>query len=253
MARTTRPLTCKIRHGSSPLWRGHGVAIRHHRVAALRHAVARAVVFWSSGCVVDGMVAGKRGVGRRRRRGLLFVVMVSHLLRSIGGPDLGLPWARLGRRLVRLFRWAGRWCEHCWIGMNKWGGTRAPSRAKIRICQMPVSMDLAGVSCSERLRRQTSLGTSCLEIVGSKRIRSGATVFLSGCLVSEGALRSSTSCYHHATRFLIPWWNQIAKNVMDVEFWGTSIGNSSLCGNEELASWFMTNSSNMDSGSDSIR
>jgi hypothetical protein len=36
-------------------------------------------------------------------------------------------------------------------------------------------------------------------------------------LVSEEALRSSAGCYHHAIWFLVPWWSQLAGNVMDVE------------------------------------
>jgi hypothetical protein len=44
-----------------------------------------------------------------------------------------------------------------------------------------------------------SVGRSCLEIAGSDGIRSGAAMFLSDRLVSEGALQSSAGCYHHAT------------------------------------------------------
>jgi hypothetical protein len=43
-----------------------------------------------------------------------------------------------------------------------------------------------------------STGQSCLEIAGSDGIRSGAPMFLSDRLVSEGALRSSADCFHHA-------------------------------------------------------
>jgi hypothetical protein len=88
--------------------------------------------------------------------------------------------------------------EHChlrpmcsgdyWIGVNKEGGPMVPSRAKMRICRMSVSMDLARVLCSGRLRRRTPLGASCLEIAGSYEIRSGALIFLSNRFVSEGAL-----------------------------------------------------------------
>jgi hypothetical protein len=42
-------------------------------------------------------------------------------------------------------------------------------------------------------------GRSCLEIAGLDEIRSGAPIFLSDRLVSEGALRSSAGCYHHVT------------------------------------------------------
>jgi hypothetical protein len=51
-----------------------------------------------------------------------------------------------------------------------------------------------------------STGRSCPEIAGSDEIRSGAPTFLFDRLVSEGALRSSADCFHHATWFLIPWW-----------------------------------------------
>jgi hypothetical protein len=93
---------------------------------------------------------------------------------------------------------------------------------------MPVSMDLTGVSSSGRLRRRTPVDASCLEVVGSDGIRSGAPVFLSD-----------------------PVWFQRERceAVMDVELWGLAM--VSLCGNEELASGFMTHSSSMDSGGDS--
>jgi hypothetical protein len=32
-----------------------------------------------------------------------------------------------------------------------------------------------------------------------------APVFLSDYLVLEGALQTSAGCYHHTTRFLVPW------------------------------------------------
>jgi hypothetical protein len=74
---------------------------------------------------------------------------------------------------------------------NKGGGPRVPTYTKTKICQLSAPIDLAGVSCSGRLRRQTLLGDSCLEIAGSGGIQSCAPVFLSDRLVSEGALRSS--------------------------------------------------------------
>jgi hypothetical protein len=83
--------------------------------------------------------------------------------------------------------------------MNNGGGPWVPPRAKMRICQNPVSMDLEGVSYSRRIRRQTPLGASCLEIAGLDGIRSGAPVFLYDRLVSKRVLGSSASCYHHAT------------------------------------------------------
>jgi hypothetical protein len=89
--------------------------------------------------------------------------------------------------------------------VNKGGDPRVSSRAKIRISRMSISIYLAGVSCSGKLCRRTPLGTLCPEIAGSDGIQSGAPVFLSDRLVSEGALQSSPGCYHHTTRFLIPW------------------------------------------------
>jgi hypothetical protein len=55
--------------------------------------------------------------------------------------------------------------------MNKGGGPRVTSRAKMRICRMPVSMDVAGVSFFGRLCWRTPLGASCPEIGGSDGIR----------------------------------------------------------------------------------
>jgi hypothetical protein len=89
--------------------------------------------------------------------------------------------------------------------MNKECGPRVPPRAKMRIYRIPVSMDLARVLCSGRLRQRTPLDVSCLEFAGSDGIRSGVTVFLSDCLILEGALQSSAGYYHHTTQFLVPW------------------------------------------------
>jgi hypothetical protein len=44
------------------------------------------------------------------------------------------------------------------------GGPRVPTPAKMKICQMFVLIDLAGVSCFGRLHRQNPLDASCLEI-----------------------------------------------------------------------------------------
>jgi hypothetical protein len=107
--------------------------------------------------------------------------------------------------------------------LNKGGGHRVPSHAKMRICRWPISMDLAGVSCSWRFRGRTPLSASCLEIARSDEIRSGAPVLLYDCLVLEGVLWSSTGCYHHARWFLVPWWSQLAENAMDAEFWGLAM------------------------------
>jgi hypothetical protein len=77
---------------------------------------------------------------------------------------------------------------------NKGGGLRVPTCAKTKICQLSVPINLARVSCSERLRWQTPLGDSCLEIAGSGGIRSCTPMFFSDRLVSEGALQSSVGC-----------------------------------------------------------
>jgi hypothetical protein len=74
---------------------------------------------------------------------------------------------------------------------NKGGNPRVPTYAKTKICRLSALIDLAGVSCSGRLCRQTQLDDSCLEMARSGRIRSCAPVFLSDRLVLEGALRSS--------------------------------------------------------------
>jgi hypothetical protein len=67
--------------------------------------------------------------------------------------------------------------------VQKRDGSRLSSHVKIR---MPISMDLAVVSCLRRLRQQTLLGASYLEIAGSNGIRSASPVFLSDRLISEG-------------------------------------------------------------------
>jgi hypothetical protein len=80
------------------------------------------------------------------------------------------------------------------LGLNKGGGPRISSCAKMEICQMHVPSNLIGRSCSGRLRRRTPLGDSCLEIARSGGIQSCAPILLSDRLVSEGALRSSAGC-----------------------------------------------------------
>jgi hypothetical protein len=117
----------------------------------------------------------------------------------------------------------GRWYEDCWISVIKGGGPWVHSCVTERISWMSFFMDLAGLSCSKRIHRQTPQDTPCLEIAGSNGIRSGAPMFLSSRLVSKGALRRSAGCYHHLTWFLVPWWSQIAENVMNVKFCGLAI------------------------------
>jgi hypothetical protein len=63
----------------------------------------------------------------------------------------------------------------------KGGGSRVLSCATMKIRRMPVSIDLAEVSCSGRLCRRASLGTL------------------------KGALRSSADCYYRVARFLVSW------------------------------------------------
>jgi hypothetical protein len=107
---------------------------------------------------------------------------------------------------------------------NKGVGPRVSSHAKMRICWIPVSMDMEGVSCSGRIRRRTLLGASCLEIDGSDGIRSGAPVFLSDRLVPKGSLWSSAGCYHYVRRFIVPWWSQSSGKCHGCRVLGTSNG-----------------------------
>jgi hypothetical protein len=72
--------------------------------------------------------------------------------------------------------------------LNKGGGPRVSSRAKMKIVWMPILIDLAEVSCSKRLRQRDPLGASCLVIADSEGIRSCAPLFFYGYLVSEGVL-----------------------------------------------------------------
>jgi hypothetical protein len=77
---------------------------------------------------------------------------------------------------------------------NKGGGPRVPTCAKTKICRLSAPIDLARVSCSGRLHRQTPLDDSCLDIARSGGIRSCVPVFFSNRLVFKGALRSSARC-----------------------------------------------------------
>jgi hypothetical protein len=77
------------------------------------------------------------------------------------------------RRFFYLLRTGRRFGDY-WIGVNKGGGSRVPSPAKMRIFRMYVSMDLADVSSSGMLHRRSPLGASCLEIPESDGIRSSA-------------------------------------------------------------------------------
>jgi hypothetical protein len=77
---------------------------------------------------------------------------------------------------------------------NKGGGLRVPTCAKTKICQLSVPINLARVSCSERIRWQTPLGDSSLEIARSGGIQSCTLMFFSDRLVSEGALQISIGC-----------------------------------------------------------
>ena len=88
----------------------------------------------------------------------------------------------------------GRRCGDCWLGLNKGGGPMVPSPAKRKNLRMPFPIDLAGWSCSGRLRWRTPLGVLCLEFAGSDGIRSCAPMFYSDRLVSEGSFRSSAGC-----------------------------------------------------------
>jgi hypothetical protein len=47
--------------------------------------------------------------------------------------------------------------------------------------------------------------------------------FLSGYLVSEGSLWSSTSCYRHVARFLGPRWGPLAENATKSRIWGLAL------------------------------
>jgi hypothetical protein len=69
-------------------------------------------------------------------------------------------------------------------------------------------------------------------------------------LVLEGALRSSADCFHHATWSLVPWWSQLVGNVMAAESWRIALVVWVFV-TEDLASWFLTCSSDMVSGGDS--
>jgi hypothetical protein len=80
-----------------------------------------------------------------------------------------------------------------------------------------------------------SIGRSCLDIAGSDGIRSGAPMFLSDRLVSEGALRSSVGGYHHAT-FSRSMVKSSSRECHGCRVLENCIGGLSLCGKEELAS-----------------
>jgi hypothetical protein len=78
-----------------------------------------------------------------------------------------------------------------------------PPRPKMRIYRRPIFYGSGRSDVFRKAPPVNSIGRSCLEIAGLDGIRSDAPMFLSDRLVSEGALRSSASCYHHATCFLV--------------------------------------------------
>jgi hypothetical protein len=87
---------------------------------------------------------------------------------------------------------------------------------------MPVPMDLSRVSCSGRLRQQSPLGASCLEIAGLNGIQSCNRVGFRGLLPSCGTI--SHSLVKSASRECHGNQDQRTGN-----------GGSSLCGKVELA------------------
>jgi hypothetical protein len=94
-------------------------------------------------------------------------------------------WSASGRKVV--------WGLHVLVS-NKGGYARVPTRSKIKSRQMRVTIDLAEVFYSGRLRWRTPIGDSCLEMTGSGGIRSCAPMCSSDHLVLEGALRNSVCC-----------------------------------------------------------
>jgi hypothetical protein len=116
---------------------------------------------------------------------------------------------------------------------------------------MPVPIDMMGVSCSKNLRWCTPLGASCLEIVGWDGIRLCAPMFFIWCLILEGSLRRSASCYHHVAWFIGPWWVQLADNATQAGIWWLALVVQVFVCDVELACWFLTWSSSSGSRSDS--
>jgi hypothetical protein len=97
------------------------------------------------------------------------------------------------------------------------------SRTKMKIRRMPIPIDLVGVSCSRNLHRCTPLGASCLRLRSQMRFGNAHPYFLSNRLISEGALWSSASCYHHVAWFLGPWCGQLEENVTETRICGLAL------------------------------
>jgi hypothetical protein len=93
---------------------------------------------------------------------------------------------------------------------------RVSCRAEVKICQILVPIDLTEVLCFGRLHRRTPLGNACLEIAESDGIRSCMHVFYISQFWFQRkcceALLAVTIVWHN---FLIPWWSQLAENVME--------------------------------------
>jgi hypothetical protein len=90
------------------------------------------------------------------------------------------------------------------------------------ICRMAIPNDLAGVLCSGRLRRRTSLG----DMLGDCWIGWYSVV----CTHGEALL--SVAIIEHVLRSMV---KSKAENDMEAEFLMTSNGGLSLCDDEELA------------------
>jgi hypothetical protein len=105
----------------------------------------------------------------------------------------------------------------------------------MKIYWMHVPIDMVGVSCFGVFRRCTLLGASCLEFTGSDKIRSCVPVFFLRLFDFRGRvtklcwLLSSCGMFSHS---MVKLAGEKCHERRDL---GTSNGDLTLCGNDELA------------------
>jgi hypothetical protein len=117
---------------------------------------------------------------------------------------------------------------------------------------MLVPIDLDRVSCSGRLHRWTPRGASCLEIAISDGIRLCAPIFFIWPFGFRGSVVKFCwlllSC-GTISRLMV---KSVSKECHGSRDMRTGNGGSSLCVVAELASWFMTRSSGIESRGNNI-
>jgi hypothetical protein len=107
-----------------------------------------------------------------------------------------------------------------------------------------VLVDLALVTCSERLHQQSPLGVWCVKIIGSGGIWLHAPLYIWPLGFSRVLWRFAICC-HHGTCLLSSMVKWETQNVIPAEVWHLVIGRSSHQGDDEFSWWFFTCSSGL--------